>query len=66
MSNEVKVDISNRNISLSPSSNFKIHDLTMLFLKDKTFKDVKELAKIYTDTSNSLNEELNQYRKSLK
>ena len=31
MSNEVKVDISNRNISLSPSSNFKIHDLTMLF-----------------------------------
>lgn len=66
MSNHVTVSLDNRYLYSSPSTDYKIHDLTMLFLKDKTFESTKDLAKQYVDISKSLNLEITEYRKSSK
>lgn len=64
MANNVTVSLDNRYICTSPSTDYRIHELTMLFLKDKTFESTKELAKQYIDASKSINLELNEYRKA--
>ena len=66
MPDKLLVEVGNRNLCISPSPDYKIHDLTMLFLKDKTFESTKDLAKQYTDISKALNLEINEYRKSSK
>ena len=66
MPNNVSVSLDNRYLYFSPSTDYKIHDLTMLFLKDKTFESTKDLAKQYIDISKALNLEITEYRKSSK
>ena len=58
----------NGSVSCNPSTNQKIHDLTMLYLRnqDLTNISIDSLAKIYIDTTNELNSSLNNYRKHLK
>lgn len=66
MRDNVNVSIGNRYLYISPSTDYKIHELTMLLLKDKTFESTKDLAKQYIDISKSLNLEMTEYRKSSK
>lgn len=66
MSDKLLVELENRHLCFSPSPDYKIHDLTMLFLKDKTFESTKDLAKQYIDISKALNLEITEYRKSSK
>lgn len=57
----------NGSVSCNPSTNFKIHDLTMLYLQNQNLTNISidELAKTYIDTTIKLNSSLNNYRKSL-
>lgn len=66
MNNNVTVSLDNRYIYISPSNDYKIHDLTMLFLKNKSFESPEDLAKQYIDISKALNLEITEYRKSSK
>lgn len=65
MNNDVRVSGS---VSTILSSSQKVHDLTILYLKNQDLTNITtdDLAKKYIDTVNSLNTSLNDYRKSLK
>lgn len=63
--NDTKI---NGSVTFNPSSSQKVHDLTMLYLKNQNLSglSIDYIAQKYIDTSIQFNSSLNSYRKSLK